>query len=45
MSDESAPPPAGPLCHQRFEVMCVNQCAGHGDCNLGFCKCHEGWYG
>ena len=18
---------------------------GHGDCDLGFCKCHPGWYG
>lgn len=22
-----------------------NQCSGHGDCNLGFCKCHKGYYG
>ena len=18
---------------------------GHGECSLGFCKCHEGWFG
>ena len=18
---------------------------GHGECHLGFCKCHEGWFG
>eukprot|EP00198_Chlamydomonas_reinhardtii_P007427 XP_001696764.1 exostosin-like glycosyltransferase [Chlamydomonas reinhardtii] len=22
-----------------------NRCSGHGDCHLGFCRCHEGWYG
>ncbi len=21
------------------------QCSGHGECNSGFCKCHDGWYG
>ncbi len=24
---------------------CASQCSGHGECILGFCKCHEGWYG
>jgi hypothetical protein len=22
----------------------MNQCSGHGECILGFCMCHEGWY-
>ncbi len=36
---------AGPFCDTVKEAYCVNQCSGHGECNLGFCKCHEGWYG
>lgn len=20
-------------------------CAGHGECRLGFCYCHKGWFG
>jgi hypothetical protein len=36
---------AGPLCDQPTEMFCPNQCSGHGDCNLGFCKCHAGWFG
>ncbi len=24
---------------------CANQCTGHGTCQLGYCKCDEGWYG
>ena len=23
----------------------IPQCSGHGECVVGFCKCHEGWYG
>ncbi|EFJ52271.1 acetylglucosaminyltransferase [Volvox carteri f. nagariensis] len=30
---------------RRFEPFCVNQCTGHGDCYMGFCRCHPGWYG
>ncbi|GIL78717.1 hypothetical protein Vretimale_380 [Volvox reticuliferus] len=30
---------------RQFEAFCVNQCAGHGDCYMGFCRCHPGWYG
>ena len=33
------------LCDVPTEQMCVNQCAGHGECVSGFCKCHQGWYG
>jgi hypothetical protein len=36
---------AGPTCEIRTQQVCVNQCNGHGDCNQGFCKCHDGWYG
>ena len=36
---------AGPLCETRTQQICLNQCNGHGDCNAGFCKCHDGWYG
>ena len=36
---------AGPTCEIRTQQICVNQCNGHGECNAGFCKCHEGWYG
>ncbi|PNH07817.1 putative glucuronoxylan glucuronosyltransferase F8H, partial [Tetrabaena socialis] len=32
----------GSLHHEPF---CVNQCTGHGDCHVGFCRCHAGWYG
>lgn len=24
---------------------CLNNCSDHGDCQLGFCKCHDGYYG
>lgn len=27
-----------------FDV-CVNNCSDHGDCKLGFCNCHVGYYG
>lgn len=29
---------AGPLCEEHTEMMCVNQCSGHGECIIGFCK-------
>jgi hypothetical protein len=35
----------GELCEAPTEMYCVNQCAGHGSCYYGFCKCHDGWYG
>ncbi|KAL6761490.1 exostosin-like glycosyltransferase [Haematococcus lacustris] len=35
----------GSWCDTVVEQTCVNQCAGHGDCLLGFCRCHAGWYG
>ena len=24
---------------------CVDNCSGRGECNLGFCDCHDGWHG
>ncbi|EFJ48528.1 acetylglucosaminyltransferase, partial [Volvox carteri f. nagariensis] len=35
----------GHFCDTPTEAFCFNQCSGHGECKLGFCKCHEGWYG
>ncbi|KAG1665161.1 hypothetical protein FOA52_005542 [Chlamydomonas sp. UWO 241] len=35
----------GPSCELRHEMFCPNQCSGRGDCWLGFCTCHQGWYG
>eukprot|EP00798_Chlamydomonas_sp_ICE-L_P025771 gene25771-11436_t len=35
----------GHLCTDWSESNCPNQCNGHGNCDQGFCKCHEGWYG
>ncbi|GAX80494.1 hypothetical protein CEUSTIGMA_g7932.t1 [Chlamydomonas eustigma] len=35
----------GRSCEERYEMLCINQCSGHGTCWLGFCKCDEGWYG
>eukprot|EP00798_Chlamydomonas_sp_ICE-L_P023547 gene23547-9071_t len=36
---------AGRMCEEQIEHFCVNQCSGHGVCNLGFCVCDPGWYG
>ncbi|KAG2437847.1 hypothetical protein HXX76_005465 [Chlamydomonas incerta] len=30
---------------QQYEPFCPNQCTGHGDCHMGWCRCHPGWYG
>jgi hypothetical protein len=35
----------GEWCNIKVEMFCSNQCSGHGSCNMGFCKCYEGWYG
>ncbi|GAX75784.1 hypothetical protein CEUSTIGMA_g3227.t1 [Chlamydomonas eustigma] len=35
----------GQYCNIKVEMNCANQCTGHGECKLGFCKCHPGWYG
>ena len=36
---------AGPYCDMPTEMACNNQCSGHGDCWLGFCQCHAGYWG
>jgi hypothetical protein len=35
----------GSECNIIAENMCLNQCNGHGECYLGWCNCHEGWFG
>uniref|UniRef100_A0A7S0VHX0 EGF-like domain-containing protein n=1 Tax=Polytomella parva TaxID=51329 RepID=A0A7S0VHX0_9CHLO len=35
----------GMFCEIVTEQTCPNQCSGRGECNLGFCKCYDGYYG
>ena len=38
----------GPLCDERHEPFCLNQCSGHGVCDAtggGFCHCDAGFFG
>ncbi|KAG7674943.1 hypothetical protein Ndes2526A_g07692 [Nannochloris sp. 'desiccata'] len=35
----------GDLCEIPVEHFCANQCSGHGQCYLGWCQCHKGYYG
>ncbi|GLI69588.1 hypothetical protein VaNZ11_014247 [Volvox africanus] len=35
----------GEYCDEPNESFCPGGCSGHGTCNLGFCKCDEGYYG
>jgi hypothetical protein len=32
---------SGELCDKEAAQQCINQCNGHGTCNLGFCKCDK----
>ena len=36
---------AGATCDTPTQVVCNNQCSGHGTCWLGFCSCHHGYWG
>ena len=36
---------AGQFCDQPTEMLCANQCSGHGQCWFGFCRCHDGFWG
>ena len=27
------------------QAFCPGACSGHGFCDLGFCRCNEGYYG
>ncbi|PNW76519.1 hypothetical protein CHLRE_11g467660v5 [Chlamydomonas reinhardtii] len=35
----------GALCSDVSEETCLNQCSGRGECDSGFCRCLDGWYG
>ncbi|KAG1663565.1 hypothetical protein FOA52_013185 [Chlamydomonas sp. UWO 241] len=35
----------GSTCNVTVEHSCLNQCSGRGECSLGFCTCHKGYYG
>lgn len=35
----------GPTCETPYQQTCLNQCNGHGECQQGFCTCHQGWFG
>jgi hypothetical protein len=35
----------GDVCEIPVEHFCANQCSGHGECYLGWCQCHKGYYG
>ena len=35
----------GEFCDIPSEHFCANQCSGHGECYLGWCACHKGFFG
>jgi hypothetical protein len=35
----------GENCDEPVESFCPNQCTGHGECLMGYCKCKPGWFG
>ncbi|KAG2450529.1 hypothetical protein HYH02_005030 [Chlamydomonas schloesseri] len=35
----------GKFCDEPVEAFCPGACSGHGFCDLGFCRCYEGYYG